>query len=79
MPPGTNNPREVDATTGKLMAPYMPGGVYKTFPKGTYAYNQFDIQCYLLHLKDWKILREPLDCTGNEPKLDILIEALGRK
>ena len=31
-----------------------------------------------LHIKSWKLIREPLDHTGNEPTLDILIGGSGQ-
>ena len=41
-------------------------------------YENILFKAKFLHLKSWKIIREPLDCTGNEPTLDITIGGSGQ-
>ena len=44
-----------------------------TTPMPSYNVRTFLFKTKFLHLKNWKIIREPPGCVGNEPILDIPI------
>ena len=58
---------------GGIQTPPM----YETcLPLGTVEKSLF--KANFLHLRNWKMIRDPPDCTGNEPTLDIPMGGSGK-
>ena len=51
---------------------------YKNMPATKKSRKKPLFKAKFLHLKSWKMIREPPDCTRNEPTLDIPIGGSGQ-